>query len=211
MPIQPFLIRGCLAASLLLCAIGTQAQYLWIQPSQVPNQARVLAGALPKPLSKLPALQQAKAIDQNKAGLPLKPMDDAFTIDQIPTANDVRFTAIEPLADGIVYYHHSKWGRNTTEPINDLELVPIQAGGNTFKLIWKGSPVTASLVNVDTSAGWRRQLTPNQDGSITLPTPFPGLYVLEITVRINDGSVTLNGKKYSDVRHNATLSFEVAP
>ena len=43
---------------------------------------------------------------------------------------------------------------------------------------------------------------------MSLATPFKGLYVLEVTARVN-GSATVEGQKYEDVRHSATLSFVV--
>ena len=68
--------------------------------------------------------------------------------------------------------------------------------------------MAATQVHVETSAGWRRTLAPGADGTVLLETPFPGQYVLEVTARVN-GSATVDGKKYDDVRHTATLSFEV--
>ncbi len=73
---------------------------------------------------------------------------------------------------------------------------------------WKGNAVPATQVNVDTSEGWRRVLKPAKDGTVSLTAPFPGLYVLEVMARVN-GAVTVDGKKYDEVRHTATLSFEV--
>ena len=70
--------------------------------------------------------------------------------------------------------------------------------------------MAASQVNVETSEGWRRVLTPAKDGTVSFVPSFPGLYVLEVSARVNNGSVTLDGRKYTDVRHTATLSFEVA-
>jgi len=87
--------------------------------------------------------------------------------------------------------------------------VPTEPGGNTFRLMYKGRPVAASQVNVDTSEGWRRVLTPAKDGTVSFTPAFPGLYVLEVTARVDNGSVTLDGQRYTDVRHTATLSFEV--
>ena len=88
--------------------------------------------------------------------------------------------------------------------------MPTTPGGNTFQLYFKGRLATASLVNVETASGWRKALTPAKDGTVTLDTPMPGLYVLEISARVNNGNVTLDGKKFEDIRYTATLSFEVA-
>lgn len=201
--------RGALASLvLLLCASAAQAQYIWIEPSGA-HSATVRAGELHKPMANLPTLLEANAVDNQQRALTVTPASGSLNIAAAPAAADLRFRAIEPLDDGVVYYHHSKWGRSDTKAVNDLELVPTEPHGNTFVLMWRGRPTAASLVNVDTSAGWRRQLTANEDGSITLPTPFPGVYLLEITVRLDNGSATIEGKKYKDVRHNATLAFEV--
>jgi hypothetical protein len=108
----------------------------------------------------------------------------------------------------VLNYYQAKTGRSETKAVNDLELVPTVANGNTFKLVWKGNTVAASQVNVETSEGWRRVLKPAKDGTVTVNTLFPGRYLLEITARVN-GSATVDGKKYDDVRHTATLTFEV--
>lgn len=208
MPLSLFSRCALAPLALLMTVSAAQAQYLWVEPSGA-QSAKVQAGELHKPMAKLPALLEPKAVDKQKRELTVTPATGSLSIAAAPAEADVRFSAIEPLDDGVVYYHHSKWGRSETEAVNDLELVPTEPNGNTFKLMWKGRPTAASLVNVDTSAGWRRQITANEDGSITLPTPFPAVYVLEITVRIDDASATIAGKKYTDVRHNATLAFEV--
>jgi hypothetical protein len=121
---------------------------------------------------------------------------------------DVRFAATRVLPQGALEYFHAKIGRAETKALNDLELVPTTPGGTTFKLVWKGATVSASQVNVSTSAGWRRVLKPAADGSVSLSTPFPALYLLEVSAKIN-GAVTVEGKTYEDVRHTATLTFEV--
>lgn len=125
-----------------------------------------------------------------------------------PAAGDLRFTARAVGEQGALVLYQARYGRAETKAVNDLELVPTEPGGNTFRLFFKGRPVAASQVNVETSDGWRRVLRPNADGAVTLGTPFPGLYVLEVTARLN-GSATVDGKKYDEVRHVATLSFDV--
>lgn len=95
--------------------------------------------------------------------------------------------------------------------MNDLELVPTIPGGNTFQLYFKSRPAAASLVNVKTASGWHKALTSGKDGIITLDTPMPDLYVLEVSAKVNNASVSIEGRKYEDVRYTATLSFEVTP
>lgn len=189
----------------LFAATLARADYLWIQPDG--NQVKVLAGELQKPLEKLPALLDAKAVlPEGKAGT-YEQGADHFGVPKV--AGDTRFVATRAGANGVLTYYQARFGRAETKAVNDMELVPTEPSGNTYQLIFKGRPVAASQVNLDTSEGWRRTLTPAKDGTVSFTPYIPGLYVLEVTARVNNGSVTLDGKKYDDVRHTATLSFEV--
>lgn len=196
--------RAACAAALLL-AHTAQADYLWLQPEG--GSARVYAGELGKPLAQLPALGDAKPVLPEGRTLPLETAKGHYAF-QPPAAGDQRFTAVRA-GDGVLTYFQARFGRAETQPVNDLELVPTEPNGNRFQLFFKGRPVAASQVNVETSEGWRRVLTPAQDGTVGFTPWMPGLYVLEVTARVNNGSVTLDGRKYEDVRHTATLSFEV--
>lgn len=200
------LARPLACGSLLMAALTAQADYLWLQPGGAPGQLRVQAGELHKPLAKLPALQDAKApLSEGKAAS-FEQAADHYSLGA--TGGDASFAATR-VADGVVTYYQARFGRNETKPVNDLELVPTEPGGNTFRLMFKGRPVAASQVNVETSEGWRRTLRPAQDGTVSVVPSFPGLYVLEVSARVNNASVTVEGKKYDDVRHTATLSFDV--
>ena len=200
-----------LAAAATLAVPAAHADYLWLQ--QDAGQARAYAGELRKPLELLPALEDAKQVLPDGKSLPLKADAHHFTVDagQGPGQGDVRIAATRPGANGVLTYYQARFGRNDTKAVNDLELVPTTAGGDAFQLMFKGRKVAASQVNVQTSEGWYRTLTPSQDGTVSFKPYFPGLYVLEVTARVDNGSVTLDGRKYTDVRHTTTLSFEVKP
>lgn len=197
---------AALACLWLAVSMPARADYLWLQSGD--GQVRVYAGELGKPLAPWPTLVDARAVSPDGAVVPLQNSADhrAFAP---ASGSDSRFTATRAGADGVLTYYQARWGRTETQAVNDLELVPTEPNGNTFRLVFKGRPVAASQVNVDTSEGWRRTLTPAKDGTVSFNPAFPGLYVLEVTARVNNGSVTLNGQKYDDVRHTATLSFEV--
>lgn len=199
-------VAPALAWLALSLAPSAHADYLWLQRDGA--QARAFAGELPRPLAQLPALRDAKAVAPEDQPLALETAANHFAF--TPRAQgDARFTATRTGADGVLTYFQAKFGRAETKAVNDLELVPTEAGGNTFQLVFKGRPVAASQVNVDTSEGWRRVLTPAKDGTVSFVPSFPGLYVLEVSARVDNGAVTIDGKKYADVRHTATLSFEV--
>ncbi len=199
-------VAPALAWLALSLAPSAHADYLWLQRDGA--QARVFAGELPKPLAQLPALRDAKAVAPEDQPLAVETAANHFAFTP-PAQGDARFTATRAGADGVLTFFQAKFGRAEPKAVNDLELVPTEAGGNTFQLVFKGRPVAASQVNVDTSEGWRRVLTPAKDGTVSFVPSFPGLYVLEVSARVDSGAVTIDGKKYADVRHTATLSFEV--
>jgi len=193
--------------ALAACALaGTaHADYVWLQRDG--TQARAYAGELSRRSAALPPIQAPRAYLADGKPLPVAPQAGHIDI-TAPGADDLRLSTFHVTGKGAVTYYQARTGRSETRAANDLELVPTTPGGNTFKLVWKGQTVAASQVNVDTSAGWRRTLAPAADGTVQLDTPFPGLYVLEVSAKVN-GSVTVGGQTYDDVRHTATLSFEV--
>ncbi|KQO16226.1 hypothetical protein ASF11_08440 [Acidovorax sp. Leaf76] len=203
---SPSAAAGALLA-LAACAWAghAHADYVWLQRDGA--QARAYAGELPRRSAALPPLQAPRAYLADGKDLPVAPQAGHIDI-TAPGGDDLRLSTLHVTGHGAVTYYQARNGRTETRAANDLELVPTTPGGNTFKLVWKGQTVAASQVNVDTSAGWRRTLAPAADGTVQLETPFPGLYVLEVSAKVN-GSVTVDGKKYDDVRHTATLSFEV--
>lgn len=197
--------RGALlAAAILLLAPLAQADVLWLQRDS--EHMKVLAGTLNAPTA-LPALRDAQPVAAEGRQVAFNTAPDHYTF--AADGGDSRFTALRLGDDGVLTYFQARYGRQETKAVNDLELVPTQAGGNTFQLYFKGRPVAASLVNVDTASGWHKSLKPGKDGTVTLDTPIAGLYVLEVSARVNSGNVTVDGKKYEDVRYTATLSFEV--
>ena len=194
-------------ALFLLSAWGTaHADYLWLEPAAGGGlQAR--SGSLEKPDAAFPALKQARAFQQGGKELDTLPQAAGVAI-TAPAPGDVRYSAALSGEGKSITLYHARFGRAETKAVSDLELVPTEPEGQVFKLVWKGQPVAASQVQVETAAGWRRVLKPGADGTVRMETPFPGLYVLEVTARVN-GSVVVDGVKYEDVRHTATLSFEV--
>ncbi|MDR0224864.1 MAG: hypothetical protein LBI66_00445 [Burkholderiaceae bacterium] len=197
-----------LAALAALAAPCAHADYLWLQPGDGKTQVR--AGELRKPLSTLPALEDVRQVLPEGKSQPLQAAGSHFDVADTGRG-DVRVSATRAGSNGVLTYYQARFGRNDTQAVNDLEIVPTTPGGDSFQLVFKGRKVAASQVNVQTSEGWYRTLAPAQDGTVSFKPYFPGLYVLEVTARVDNGSVTLDGKKYDDVRHTTTLSFVVQP
>ena len=203
-------IRPWLLGLALLAGSAQAAGYVWLErtgDTVQARQGRLLPIAADK--SARPAtLSQPRAILPDGKSLAVERQSDAFIVRAEP-GTDLRFTAIEATPQGVLTHYQARFGRAETKAVNDLELVPTEPNGNTYKLMWKGRAVAASEVSVESAEGWRRSLTPAADGTISFTPWMPGLYVLEVSARVNDSSVMYEGRKYDDVRHTATLSFEV--
>lgn len=196
-----------MVAMCLISSLAAKADYVWLEPGQ--EGVRAFVGMHEANIqADVAALNSSRAFVADGKELSLQKEKNHFLL--APAAGDVRFTAQVVSQGEVLNFYQAKLGRSETKAVNDLELVPTEPNGNVFKLVWKGNAVAASQVNVSTSEGWVRSLKPAEDGAVTLKPLFPGLYVLEVTARVN-GSATYQGKKYEDVRHTATLSFEVLP
>lgn len=200
--------RWLCGASLALCAVAAQADYVWIERSDA-NSAVVHAGQLDGERRAAGPVEQADLRSGGEqAAIELD--GDRLVVSGLEEGKDVRVRTWAEQGEGVLMYYQARHGRNETAAELDFELVPTEPGGNTFRLMWMGTPVKATYVRVSTSEGWTRLLTPAEDGSVTLTTPFPGLYVLQLTAKAS-GWAEVGGKRYKDVRHTATLSFTVEP
>lgn len=197
------LLRRYLPVLALFAATAVHAEYFWIDTDA--DGKRIQFGELNKPQNAPLTVQGAQATTADGKAVALETIDGNYKTSQ--ASGDLRFTASQAEDKALVIYH-ARFGRQETKASSDLELVPTTPGGNSFRLFWKGNAVSASQVNVVTSEGWLRVLRPTADGSVSFNPSFPGLYVLEVSAKVN-GAVSVNGKKYDEVRHTATLSFRV--
>ncbi|MFZ4289571.1 hypothetical protein [Variovorax sp. HJSM1_2] len=200
-----------LAMGLVAAVCAAQAEYLWVEPASAATagKARVYLGEL-EGAKRLPthSVASARIFLADEKDLPLTTEADFYAA-AVTGAGDLRATARRVGEDGSITFFQAKLGRSETKAVNDLELVPVTSGGNIFQLVFKGRKVSATQVNVQTSDGWRRVLRPLEDGTVSIATPFAGLYVLEVSAKVGGLPTIVDGKKFDDVRHTATISFEV--
>ena len=99
---------------------------------------------------------------------------------------DVRFvdSSVPPREDkekgGItktIYY--AKAGRSETVVKLDLELVPTTANGKSFVLLFFKAPLPKAELTIIGPSKWEKPLVTDEQGCVTLPTPWAGRYVLE--------------------------------
>jgi uncharacterized GH25 family protein len=105
--------------------------------------------------------------------------------------------------------YHAKHGRSETSANLDLELVPAEANGSTFVLIFLGSPLPKAELTIIGPSKWEKPLTTNEKGRVTLPMPWAGRYVLEVT-HFDDKAGGSGEEKFNRTRHISSLSFEQA-
>jgi hypothetical protein len=197
-------LRSCIALA-GLCIFTSQAcaaTYVWLD-KEASGGIKASYGEVNGKKQPVAGLTATRAFLADGRDLGLTAAGDTISIATPVSSQDMRFTA-----RSANQFYYARFGRNETRAMNDLELVPTEANGNTFKLYWKGNAAPASQVNVMTEDGWTRVLKAEPDGSVKLSTSVPGLYVLWIEVQVNGGA-SIDGKPSDSVRHIATLSFRV--
>ena len=101
---------------------------------------------------------------------------------------------------------YAKGGRSETAAKLDLELVPMAPNGAAFVLMFQGTPLPKTSVKVYGPPKWEKPLRTNDQGQITVPTPWAGRYVLEV-VYVEEKAGEIDGLKFDRTRHVSTLSF----
>jgi hypothetical protein len=126
---------------------------------------------------------------------------------------DVRFvdSSVPPREDKekggatkTIYY--AKAGRAETAAKLDLELVPTTANGNTIVLFFFVAPLPKAEITIIGPPKWEKPLVTDEQGRVTLPTPWAGRYVLEVTHFDNKPGGSGN-EKFNRTRHISSLSF----
>ncbi len=103
-----------------------------------------------------------------------------------------------------IYY--AKAGRAETSAMLDLEMVPTAPDGNTFVLTFFGKPLGKTEVIIVGPPKWQKPLTTDENGQVTLPTPWVGRYVLEV-IHFDDKSGGNGNERFTRTRHISSLSF----
>jgi hypothetical protein len=101
---------------------------------------------------------------------------------------------------------HARAGRSETVGRLDLELVPTTAHSNTFVLLFRGAPLAKTGVTVLGPPKWEKPLRTDEQGRITVLTPWAGRYVLTVTY-VENKAGSAGGEHFDRTRHVATLSF----
>lgn len=68
--------------------------------------------------------------------------------------------------------------RSPRQPVLALDVVP--AGGDKYRVVFKGKPLGKAKVTVITPSGWGRDVHTGDDGEFAVALPWRGPYVLEV-------------------------------
>lgn len=131
-------------------------------------------------------------------------------------AGDVRLVddnVFEPWAgedgklQGVVY--HARAGRTETRHALDLEIVPLAAGGDSFAVLWQGSPLPGAKLTIIDPDRWAKSTLADDKGVVAVPARGKGRYLLSTTHEVK-GDRVLSGKPVANAVHVSTLTY-VAP
>jgi len=102
--------------------------------------------------------------------------------------------------------YYAKAGRAETAAKLDLELVPATANGNTFVLVFFGAPLPKAEITIIGPPKWEKPLVTDEQGRVTVRTPWVGRYVLEVT-HFDEKAGGSGDEKFNRTRHISSLSF----
>lgn len=196
--------------ALLAVSAGAQAHYLWVE-RESNGTARGYYGEWQNSLveksgANLERIANPKAFQSDAAKtLAVSRAADHIAITGVQGKGDVRFTDMlyaEPRKVRSFYY--AKGGRQDTSAVFDLEFVPVAPGSNQFTLMFKGAPLPKAAISVYGPPKWQRELDTDEQGHVTIETPWAGRYILE-AIHAEERKNPADEQH----RHVATVSFTV--
>ena len=206
------------AAALLLSIVGSaQAHYVWLEydgngPARayfgewiddIREKTGSLLDRIKAPRAFLGASTDPLAITrhENNLEITVKGRGDLRLVENgIPSREDKEKGG----RTKTIYY--AKAGRSETVAKLDLELVPTIANGNTFVLLFFGSPLPKAELTIIGPPKWEKPLTTDDQGRVILPTPWVGRYVVELIYFDEKGGGS-GEEKFDRTRHISSLSF----
>jgi len=213
-----FKLKAFSAGALLLSVVtSAHAHYVWLE-YDVSGAARAYFGEWiddirEKTGGMLDRIKAPRAfLGSSSDPLPIKRNENNLEI-TVKGSGDVRLVenSMPPRDDKekggrtrTIYY--AKAGRSETTAKLDLELVPTVANGNTFILLFFGSPLPKAELTIIGPSKWEKPLTTDEQGRVSLPMPWSGRYVLEVTY-FEEKAGGSGEEKFDRTRHISSLSF----
>ena len=216
-----------LAGFAAVTASSAGAHYIWIERDA--KSAKLYFGEVNEVREKSPGRMDSIKAPTAWAGKP----DAALTVNRTPAhfalvgASGASATPLGPqlLATeagygvqdwtrqgiGIVkpmfYARHSAFPVVATpEAQHKLDIVPVGGSRDTFQVFLGGKPLAKTKVNLYAPNDWSQDHSTGEDGTVKLPLPWRGQYVLEV-IQKEDSVGEFEGKKFDAYRHRAILTI----
>lgn len=206
------------AAALLLAlgAIPAHAHYLWLEP--VGSEARLCFGEYENALreqsgGRLDTIATPVVQGGDGKSVALQRKADHFALaapaDQPLVAQETGM-GVKDLRQhnlGIVkpmYYARFAVADAEGASASALDIRPLDKGRLSVRL--HGKPLAKAKLSVFAPNRWLREYETDAAGEVRIETPWPGLYVVEVT-HVEALKGEYQGAAYEGVRHVGTLSF----
>lgn len=201
--------KKLLVLPLITLPLLAQAHMLWLEPGTSgitqayfgepeEDKRETRQGPL-KNFDGIKAIQNGKTLDP-------KAEDNHFAFTTEANA-DVRLSQGRIHKETRVFFD-AKTGRQETKaaaPLT-LELVPDTAGSSEFTLIFRNQPLPKAAVTLISPQKWTKTLHTDAEGKVKLPTPWPGLYLAEVSHTLEEKG-SEGEKNYEKTRYVHSLSF----
>ena len=179
-----------------------QAHYLWLEKADT-NTANLYFGEWHnnriENSEKLTKFSDAKLFNDDIESAPSLTLHETYFSTLINTKNDVLMSLVTMPAKAnrakkiFKTSYYAKIGRNETRAKLALELVPTNKHGDTFTLIFNGKPLLKNEVIVYGPPKWEKNYKTNNQGEITIETPWHGQYIIRTSHKVltESGTSTL--------------------
>lgn len=209
---KPLFSLAILAAAAFVFSGAAHAHFVWLEPA-AGGEAKAYFGEWADDLREtesghLKLVSAPRGIAADGKETPATRHADHFVV-KADASGDARLVGAYVSDKGVASLYQARTGRTETVARHTLELVPQAANSNSFTLLLAGKPLPKAEVVVFGPPKWEKKFTTDDAGKVTLQTPWPGQYVVEVNHTDKDGKGTWDGKPYTQTRHVATLSFVV--
>lgn len=103
---------------------------------------------------------------------------------------------------------YAKTGRADTNVLANFDLVPLEKNSNTFKLVFDNKPMPKTKVTVVSPTKWEKSFYTNEQGEVTISTPWKGTYLLEASFEDNTKG-EVDGKVFDKTIYAITHTIKV--
>ena len=216
--------KVCATLALSVVPFLANAHYLWIE-SETGAGARVYFGEFNEGVREKAGgrLDERDALevrllrpDGSIARLSVTKQSDHFAAKSTQTGWVVAQDLTSEVKDwsssdiGIVkpmFYARALLGEppSDAQPALSLDIIPDAKSPRLLRVFFKNQPLAKAKVMVHAPNEWSKELEADASGAVTIATPWPGRYVIEVIHKEREPG-EFAGKRYEAIRHRVTFS-----